>query len=99
MIAIVTALPEELSPLLKRASIERVVRVGRRRAHVGTLNGTAVVMMATGAGVARAEKSLAELLRRFEVGSVIGAGVAGGSAAPPPPGGIYTVDRRLHTAA
>src|SRR5437870_5963148 len=88
MIAVVTALPEELSPLLERASIERVVRVGRRRAHVGTLNGTAVVMMATGVGVAHAEKNLAELLKRFEVTSVIGAGIAGAVASDLKPGDV-----------
>ncbi|PYQ60402.1 MAG: hypothetical protein DMF58_08275 [Acidobacteria bacterium] len=68
MIAIVTALPEELSPLLKRAAIDSVARVGGRRAHVGTLMGTPVVLMATGAGVAQAEKNLAQLLQRFQSG-------------------------------
>src|SRR5438105_14696370 len=77
MIAIVTALPEELSPLLKRAAIDSVARVGGRRAHVGTLMGTPVVLMATGAVVAQAEKNLAQLLQRFQVISIIGAGVAG----------------------
>jgi len=80
MIAIVTALREELAPLLRRARIDRVVRLGDRRAHVGSLNGTAVVLMTTGPGVAAAEKNLAKLLREFHVDEVIGAGVAGGIA-------------------
>src|SRR5207245_5885834 len=94
---IVTALPEELSPLLKRASIDRVVRIGGRRAHVGTLMGTPVVLMATGVGVAQAEKNLAQLLRRFQVTSIIGAGVAGGGGWGFRPGDIRTDARRTQT--
>src|SRR5581483_9310909 len=80
MIAIVTALREELSPLLERALIERSVRVGDRRAHAGTLMGTPVVLMATGHGVSSAEKNLELLLSEFKVSSVIGAGIAGAVA-------------------
>ncbi|HEY6894053.1 MAG TPA: hypothetical protein VI258_07795, partial [Rhodanobacteraceae bacterium] len=77
MIAIVTALKEELSPLLRRASIDRI----DRGAYVGTLNGTPVVMKATGVGVANAEKNLSDLLHRFtNIDSVIAAGVAGAVA-------------------
>src|SRR5438552_18845125 len=97
MIAIVTALPEELSPLLKRAAIDSVARVGGRRAHVGTLMGTPVVLMATGAGVAQAEKNLAQLLQRFQVTSIIGAGVAGGGARRPGPRDINTEASRKQT--
>ena len=97
MIAIVTALREELSPLRRRAQIDRVVRVGGRRAHIGRLMGTPVVMMATGDGVANAEKNLDLLLREFEVSSVIGAGVAGAIAGHLRPGDIITDLRRMQT--
>ena len=75
MIAIVTALREELAPLLRRARIDRVER---GRFHVGTLNGVPVVMMVCGDGIARAEEAARELLQRFEVSLLIGAGIAGG---------------------
>jgi farnesyl-diphosphate farnesyltransferase len=78
MIAIVTALPEELAPLLRRAKIERVTRFGGLRCHAGTLNGTPVVLMAGGDGVKRAEESVGMLLQRFDVSLLIGAGIAGG---------------------
>src|SRR6266852_2384682 len=78
MIAIVTALREELSPLLRRAKIERVVRIGRWRCHVGTIAGKAVVMMAGGDGLKNAEDSVSLLLQRFDVSLLIGMGIAGG---------------------
>src|SRR5712691_11518485 len=77
MIAIVTALREELAPLLRRARIERVERLGRRRCHLGTLMGKPVVLMAGGDGLKRAEESVAELLQRFDVSLLVGAGIAG----------------------
>jgi len=97
MIAIVTALREELSPLLRRAQIDRTVRVGRRRAHIGRLMGTPVVLMTTGVGVVEAEKNLGLLLREFEVSSVIGAGVAGAVAGDLRVGDIVTDARRIQT--
>jgi farnesyl-diphosphate farnesyltransferase len=76
-VAIVTALPEELSPLRRRAAIEGVVHLGTRTCYVGTLAGARVVMMASGDGLANAEQSLRALLERFDVSSVIGAGIGG----------------------
>ena len=79
MIAIVTALREELAPLLRRAKIERVVRIGKLRCHVGTLSGTPVVLIAGGDGLEQAEASVRELLQCFDdVSLLIGAGIAGG---------------------
>lgn len=54
MIGIITALPEELAPLLRRAAVERTLRLGRHRCHVGSLSGRPVVLMAGGDGLARA---------------------------------------------
>ncbi len=76
-IAIVTAMPEELTPLLRRAAVERTLRIGGRRCYSGTLAGTPVIMMATGDGMEQAENSLSELLRQVNVSSVIGVGIAG----------------------
>jgi len=77
MIAVVTALKEELSPLLRRAKIARI----DRGAYVGTVNGVPVVMKTTGVGAANAEKNLNDLLHRFtKIDRVIAAGVAGAIA-------------------
>src|SRR5258708_12393238 len=76
-VAIITALPEELSPLRRRAAIEGVVHLGSQKCYIGTLAGARVVMAATGDGLVNAEQSLRALLERFEVSSVIGAGIAG----------------------
>ncbi|PYQ53829.1 MAG: hypothetical protein DMF59_00695 [Acidobacteria bacterium] len=78
MIGIVTALREELSPLLRRAQIDRVVRIGRRRCHVGTIAGKPVVMMAGGDGLENAADAVSQLLQRFDVSLLIGMGIAGG---------------------
>jgi farnesyl-diphosphate farnesyltransferase len=74
MIGIITALPEELAPLLKRAVIGQVVD---GRYHVGKLNGADVVLVAGGDGIAQAERAASELIERFEVDSLIGCGIAG----------------------
>lgn len=97
MIAIVTALSEELSPLLRRARIDRVVRIGGHRAYVGKLMGTPVVVMATADGVANAEKNLTRLLSEFKVEKVIGGGVAGAIARDLRTGDIITDERRILT--
>jgi len=76
MIAIVSALREELAPLLRRAKIDRVVD---RRFHVGTLSGTPVVMTVGGDGLQRAENSVRDLLQRFDnISLLIGVGIVVG---------------------
>src|SRR5260221_4741357 len=77
MIGIITALPEELAPLLRRTAVERTLRIGRHRCHVGILSDRPVVLMAGGDGVARAEESAAALLQQFDLTLLIGAGIAG----------------------
>jgi farnesyl-diphosphate farnesyltransferase len=77
MIGIITALPEELAPLLRRTAVERTLRIGNHRCHVGSLSGRAVVLMAGGDGLGRAEESAAALLQQFDLTLLIGAGVAG----------------------
>jgi adenosylhomocysteine nucleosidase len=76
--AIVTALPEELAPLRKRASGLRSGRITSDRFFLGRLAGRDVVMTCTGVGRVRAERGARALLDAFPVGSLLGAGVAGG---------------------
>src|SRR5258708_4526592 len=77
-VAIITALPEELSPLRRRAAIEGVVHLGSQKCYIGTLAGARVVMAATGDGLVNAEQSVRGLLGCLEVSFVIGAGIGGG---------------------
>ena len=75
MTGIFTALPEELAPLVARATAPR--RAGRQ-AWRARIAGEEVVLAATGEGAARAEQRAAALIDAFGLRAAIGAGVAGG---------------------
>ena len=74
MIGIITAMREELAPLLRRARIARVVD---GRYHVGTLDGAEVVLVAGGDGLEQAERAAAALLETFKLSLLVGAGIGG----------------------
>jgi adenosylhomocysteine nucleosidase len=76
--AVVTALREELRPLLRRVDGLRWVRTGRERHALGRLRRTPVVMTATGVGPRRAEAAVRTLLDAFPAARLVGAGLAGG---------------------
>jgi farnesyl-diphosphate farnesyltransferase len=97
MIAIVTALQEELAPILERARIDRVVSVGGRRAYVGTLYGAAVVLMASGDGLDAAESIVSTLLQTFDVSLLIGAGLAGAIVGALRPGDLVVARQIIAT--
>ncbi len=74
MIGIITAMREELAPLVRRAKIARVVD---GRFHVGTLNGADVVLVAGGDGLQQAERTASALLEQFKLSLLVGAGIGG----------------------
>jgi adenosylhomocysteine nucleosidase len=76
--AIVTALPEELAPLVKRARQVRSMDAGAGRIFVGLLGGTRVAMMVTGMGPRRAEQRVRALLDAVRATKLVGLGLAGG---------------------
>jgi nucleoside phosphorylase len=76
-IAVVTALPEELAPLLSRALGARRIAGPGVRAYTASLGGRAVVLAATGDGPLHAERGLRALLTRPRISGFIGAGLAG----------------------
>jgi adenosylhomocysteine nucleosidase len=78
LLAIVTALPEELAPFRRRVSNERATRVLSSRYFLGQLAGKPVVMTCTGVGRRRADQGVRALLEAFSVRGLVGAGVAGG---------------------
>ncbi len=74
---VMTALPEELVPLLHRASAVRKIRAGRHLFYRATMGRAGVVMINSGDGWSNAEQGGEALLERFPVTGLIGAGVAG----------------------
>jgi nucleoside phosphorylase len=76
--AVVTALGEELGPLLRQAAPVRWIGAGDERYALGELRRRPVVLTATGVGPRAAEKALVALLDRFPTARVVGAGLAGG---------------------
>jgi len=78
MIAVFTALAEELASLLARTSAPSPAAPGLWYARVGDAD---VLLGATGEGPARAESRAREWLRAFPVRALVGAGIAGGLSA------------------
>ncbi len=78
-VAVLSAFPAELAPLLERATIEETVVVGDRTFRVGRLGGVPVVLGITGIGMVNAAQTTRALLERFQVVGIVVSGVAGGS--------------------
>ena len=76
-VAVLSAFPAELAPLLERATIEETVVVGDRTFRVGRLGGVPVVLGITGIGMVNAAQTTRALLDRFPVVGVVVSGVAG----------------------
>lgn len=76
-VAILAAMPSELSPLLARATIEGVRVLEDRAFHVGTIGGQRVVVAMTGIGLVNATATTRALLDAFAVRGVVFSGVAG----------------------
>lgn len=86
-----TAMPEELAPLLAR--VEERKRVGESPpAYEARLSGAPVVLASTGDGSRRAGPALGELVRRHRPAAWIGAGFAG-ALTPGIPVGTLLVSR------
>lgn len=74
-VAVLTALREELAPLLRRA--HGVTRTGVPGVSRGALGGVPAVFAATGDGSARAERAAATVCREFQPAALYGLGIAG----------------------
>jgi nucleoside phosphorylase len=98
-VAIVTALPEELGPILARArGLRRVARGGAGpRAWEGRLSGVRVLLTCTGDGARDAREGIREVLGAFPVSRWIGAGFAGALSPGLEPGTVL-VARALYNA-
>jgi nucleoside phosphorylase len=76
-LAVLSAFPAELGPLVAAADVTETVTAGGRTYHLGTLAGVCVVLGLTGIGLVNAEKSARDLLRHFRLAAVVFSGVAG----------------------
>jgi adenosylhomocysteine nucleosidase len=92
-IAIVAAMPEELSRLLARATHRRSLSLGSSRAFEATIAGRDAVLVATGEGSGRASQACRALLSELPIGGLIVAGVAGGLSPSLAPGSVIVARR------
>ncbi len=78
-LAVLSAFPAELEPLVGRARIDKVAVIDGRKYRMGALAGVPVVLGLTGIGIANAQSASRALFARVSVAGVIVSGVAGSS--------------------
>lgn len=76
-IAVFSAFPAELAPLVEAATIEETVTIDDHIFRRGVLAGVPVVVAMTGVGLVNAENTTRTLLDHFEVTGIVFSGVAG----------------------
>jgi nucleoside phosphorylase len=76
-VAVMSAFPAELEPLLAAAHPSETLALGDRTCHVGTLGGVRVVLVRDGIGLVNAATTSRALLDRFEISAIAFSGVAG----------------------
>jgi adenosylhomocysteine nucleosidase len=95
LIAIVSAMREELHALHEDLHGERIERIAGRDFHLGTLHGHAALLVLSGIGKVAAATTTALLLDRFDVSAVLFTGVAGGLSAGVKVGDVVIGDALL----
>lgn len=76
-VAVLSAFPAELTPLVANTTIDRTVTVDGTDYHLGRLAGVNVVLGLLGIGMVNAEQATERLFAAFEVAAVVVSGVAG----------------------
>ncbi len=76
-LAVLSAFPAEMAPLLAQASIEETTEIDSRVFRSGRLGGVAVVIGLTGIGLVNATNTTRAVLERFPVTGVVVSAVAG----------------------
>jgi adenosylhomocysteine nucleosidase len=77
VIAIVSAFPAELAPLVAATAIDSTVEVDGRQYYTGRLNGVHVVLGLTGIGLVNADTTARTVLEHFAPAALLMSGVAG----------------------
>lgn len=76
-LAVLSAFPAELAPLVERARIEETLTIDGRVFRKGTLAGVPVVLALTGIGMRSASSAAQAVLEHFPVEGIVFSGVAG----------------------
>jgi nucleoside phosphorylase len=76
-VAVLSAFPAELEPLLAATQVTETVALGERTAYVGILAGARVVLVRSGIGFVNATTTAIEILDRFPIAAFVFSGVAG----------------------
>jgi adenosylhomocysteine nucleosidase len=76
-LAVLSAFPAELAPLVAATDVDSTVEAGGRLYYTGNLDGVSVVLGLTGIGMVNAESSAEHVLATFEVAGLVVSGVAG----------------------
>jgi adenosylhomocysteine nucleosidase len=79
MLAIVSAMPEEIAGVLQALADVRTQELGRRQFHAGSLQGTEVVVVFSRWGKVAAAATVTQLLSSYPVTALVFGGVAGGA--------------------
>jgi adenosylhomocysteine nucleosidase len=78
MLAIVSAMPEEIAGVLQALTDVRIQEFGRRQFHSGSLQGAEVVVVFSRWGKVAAAATVTQLLSSYPVAGLVFGGVAGG---------------------
>jgi nucleoside phosphorylase len=76
-VAVLSAFPAELAPLVAAAAVQGTVEHGGRSYYVGRLGGVSVILGLMGIGMVNAERTAVSLLESVPVAAVLVSGVAG----------------------
>jgi adenosylhomocysteine nucleosidase len=76
-LAVLSAFPAELAPLVAAAEIESTVEAAGRLYYTGSLDGVSVVLGVIGMGMVNAARSAENVLATFDVAGLVVSGVAG----------------------
>src|SRR5262249_7180452 len=79
-LAIFSAFPAELAPMVNAAHVTETVTVDGRKYYLGTLEGVRVILGLLGIGMENATNRSTSVLDHFSIAGVIVGGVAGGYA-------------------
>jgi adenosylhomocysteine nucleosidase len=92
IIGIITAMSEELDPLLKHMKLERTIEKAKMKFHSGMVFGKRVVAVVSGIGKVNAGICAQILIDDFRVKSIINIGIAGGTGENVMPGDIVVAN-------
>ncbi len=76
-LAILSAFPAELAPLVAATTIDATVEVDGRQYYLGRLDGVSVVLGLTGIGIVNATNRTRSVVAHFELAGLVMSGVAG----------------------